>query len=214
MVCGPPACHLRGAPTRYQPISLGVERYGSAKGRYSHYLHAQYSEAIVAMLACARIGAIHSAVFAGFSVPALRGRIEDVCSKIALIVDESVSGGKAIPMRRIVDEALSMYDKDHLVQCLVLKRTGSPIPSPPGGSDHWWHGESAQWPNYIAPEPMDSEDPLYLLYISGSMGKPKGLLHSMTGYLLNLHPSDTMFCAGDVGWIAGNSYLVHVPLYE
>lgn len=179
-------------------------------------------EAIVAMLACARIGAIHSAVFAGFSAPALRGRIEDARSKVVLTVDESMRGGKVIPMKRIVDEALSTYDKGHLVQCFVLKKTGSPIPWSPGGGDCWWHGESAQWPTYIAPEPMDSEDPLYLLYTSGSTGKPKGLLHSTAGYLLgcavtgkyvlDLHPSDTMFCAGDVGWITGNSYLVYAPL--
>ncbi|OJJ82328.1 uncharacterized protein ASPGLDRAFT_67803 [Aspergillus glaucus CBS 516.65] len=179
-------------------------------------------EAIVAMLACARIGAIHSAVFAGFSAPALRGRIEDARSKVVLTVDESVRGGKVIPMKRIVDEALSTYDKGHLVQCFVLRKTGSPIPWSPGGGDRWWHGESAQWPTYIAPEPMDSEDPLYLLYTSGSTGKPKGLLHSTAGYLLgcavtgkyvlDLHPSDTMFCAGDVGWITGNSYLVYAPL--
>lgn len=178
-------------------------------------------EAIVAMPACARIGAVHSAVFAGFSAPALRGRIEDARSKVILTVDESMRGGKVIPMKRIVDEALATYENGHMVQCLVFKRTGSPI-SWTSENNRWWHEECAKWPAYIAPEPMDSEDPLYLLYTSGSTGKPKGLLHSTAGYLLgcavtgkyvlDLHPSDTMFCAGDVGWITGNSYLVYAPL--
>lgn len=178
-------------------------------------------EAVTAMLACVRIGAVHSVIFAGFSAPALRGRLDDARSKVILTVDEGVRGGKTIPMKRVVEDALVEYEGKK-VQCLVLKKTGSPIPWCQRSTDFWWREECVKWPGYFEPVSMRSEDPLFMLYTSGSTGKPKGLMHTTAGYLLgcavsgkyvlDLHPSDTMFCAGDVGWITGHSYLVYTPL--
>ncbi|KAK2764572.1 acetyl-CoA synthetase [Arachnomyces sp. PD_36] len=202
-------------------VSWVLRDMGVRKGDIVTIYMPNIPEAVVAMLACARIGAVHSVVFAGFSAPSLRDRIEDTRSKVILTVDEGVRGGKIIPMKRIVDDALSTYNKDP-VKCLVLKKTGAPIPWSQENNNLWWHEECSQWPTYIEPEAMGSEDPLYMLYTSGSTGKPKGLMHTTAGYLLgcavsgkyvlDIHPSDTMFCSGDVGWITGNSYLVYTPL--
>lgn len=202
-------------------LSWVLKDMGVRKGDVVTIYMPSIPEAVVAMLSCARIGAVHSVIFAGFSAPALRDRIENARSKVILTVDESVRGGKIIPMKRIVDEALSTYDKDP-VRCLVLKKTGAPIPWSEGNDNFWWYDECSKWPSYIEPEPMGSEDPLYMLYTSGSTGKPKGLMHTTAGYLLgcaisgkyvlDIHPSDTMFCSGDVGWITGNNFLVYTPL--
>lgn len=202
-------------------VSWVLKDMGIKKGDIVTIYMPNIPEAVVAMLSCARIGAVHSVVFAGFSAPALRDRIEDTRSKVILTVDEGVRGGKIIPMKRIVDEALSAYNK-HPVQCLVLKKTGAPVSWSQENWNFWWHEECVKWPSYIEPEAMGSEDPLYMLYTSGSTGKPKGLMHTTAGYLLgcavsgkyalDIHPSDTMFCSGDVGWITGNSYLVYTPL--
>ncbi|KAI2786538.1 Acetyl-coenzyme A synthetase [Penicillium oxalicum] len=178
-------------------------------------------EAIVGMLACARIGAVHSVVFAGFSSQSLRGRLDDAKSKVILTVDEGVRGGKVIPMKNLVEDALVEYEGPR-VKCLVLRRTKNPVPWCHRSTDFNWHEECAKWPSYFAPVSMGAEDPLYLLYTSGSTGKPKGLMHSTAGYLLScavsgkyaldLKPADVMFCAGDVGWITGHNYLVYSPL--
>lgn len=176
-------------------------------------------EAVVAFLACSRIGAIHSVVFAGFSSGSLHDRIVDARSKVVLTTDEGKRGGKVIGTKKIVDDALKKCpDVKH---CLVFKRTGTEVPMTEG-RDFWWHEETEKYPAYLAPEPMSSEDPLFLLYTSGSTGKPKGVMHSTAGYLLgaaltgkyvfDLHESDKFFCGGDVGWITGHTYVVYAPL--
>ncbi|CAH0021996.1 hypothetical protein V2G26_001057 [Clonostachys chloroleuca] len=176
-------------------------------------------EAIIAILACSRIGAIHSVIFAGFSSDSLRDRVTDAGSKVVITTDEGKRGGKLIGTKKIVDDALKQCpDVSHV---LVYKRTGSEIPWTEG-RDYWWHEEIEKWPAYISPEPVNSEDPLFLLYTSGSTGKPKGVLHSTGGYLLgcamtgkyvfDIHPGDRYFCGGDVGWITGHSYVVYAPL--
>ncbi|KAH7121540.1 hypothetical protein EDB81DRAFT_814075 [Dactylonectria macrodidyma] len=175
-------------------------------------------DTLVAILACSRIGAVHSVVFAGFSAGSLRDRILDAKSKVVVTVDESLRGGKTIGIKKLVDEALSQCTG---VQTLVYKRTGGNISWVPG-QDHWWHEEVAKWPSYLAPETMHAEDPLFLLYTSGSTGKPKGVLHTTGGYLVgaaatgkyvfDIHEEDQYFCAGDVGWITGHTYVIYAPL--
>ncbi|KAK3304395.1 uncharacterized protein B0T15DRAFT_240181 [Chaetomium strumarium] len=176
-------------------------------------------EALVALLACARIGAIHSVVFAGFSADSLRDRVIDAKSKVVITSDEGKRGGKLIGTKKIVDEALK--NCPDVKNVLVFKRTGADIPMTQG-RDRWWHEEVEKWPAYIAPERMSSEDPLFLLYTSGSTGKPKGMMHTTGGYLVgaactakyvfDLHEGDRYFCGGDVGWITGHTYVVYAPL--
>ena len=176
-------------------------------------------EALIAILACSRVGAVHSVIFAGFADIALRERINDAQSKFVITTDEGRRGGKLIATKVIVDMALSECpDVEH---CLVYKRTGSDVPMKEG-RDYWWHEELRKWPAYYPPKIVNSEDPLFLLYTSGSTGKPKGLMHSTAGYLLgaamtgrytfDIHPSDRFFCGGDVGWITGHTYIVYAPL--
>ncbi|KAI9792450.1 MAG: acetyl-CoA synthetase [Peltula sp. TS41687] len=176
-------------------------------------------EALFAFLACARLGAVHSVVFAGFSAGSLRDRILDAGSKVVLTSDEGRRGGKTISTKKIVDEALRQCPD--VARCLVYRRTGAEVPWTEG-RDLWWQEEVEKYPNYLAPESMNSEDPLFLLYTSGSTGKPKGVMHTTAGYLLgaaatgkyvfDIHDSDIFFCAGDVGWITGHTYVVYAPL--
>lgn len=176
-------------------------------------------EALVAFLACSRIGAVHSVVFAGFSADSLRDRIIDAKSKVVITSDEGKRGGKLIGTKKIVDDALKQCPDVRNV--LVYKRTGADVPWTEG-RDLWWHEEADKWPAYIAPEPVNSEDPLFLLYTSGSTGKPKGVMHTTGGYLLgaaitgkyvfDIHDGDRFFCGGDVGWITGHTYVVYAPL--
>ena len=176
-------------------------------------------EALVAMLACSRIGALHSVVFMGFSASALKDRILDARARVVITSDEAQRGGKIIHTKIIVNEALLQCPG--VSSCLVLKHTGSDVPWS-SARDVWWHEEVSRWPAYFPPEPMSAEAPLFLLYTSGSTGKPKGLMHTTAGYLLgaavstkltfNMYRSDVFFCAGDVGWITGHTYLVYGPL--
>ncbi|KAJ6441997.1 acetyl-coenzyme A synthetase [Purpureocillium lavendulum] len=176
-------------------------------------------EAIIAILACVRIGAVHSVVFAGFSADSLRDRVIDAKSKVVITTDEGKRGGKLIGTKKIVDDALKQCPD--VTGVLVYKRTGADVPMQPG-RDLWWHEEVEKWPSYIAPEVMNAEDPLFLLYTSGSTGKPKGVMHTTAGYLLgcaitgkyvfDIHEGDRYFCGGDVGWITGHSYVVYAPL--
>lgn len=176
-------------------------------------------EAVVAILACSRIGAVHSVIFAGFSSDSLRDRVLDANSKVVITSDEGKRGGKLIGTKKIVDEALKQCPD--VKNVLVFKRTGADIPMTPG-RDHWWHEEVEKWPTYCPPEPVNSEDPLFLLYTSGSTGKPKGVMHTTGGYLVgaattgkyvfDIHPGDRYFCGGDVGWITGHTYVVYAPL--
>jgi acetyl-CoA synthetase len=176
-------------------------------------------EAVVALLACVRIGAVHSVVFAGFSADSLRDRVIDADSKVVITTDEGKRGGKLIGTKKIVDDALKQCpDVSHV---LVFKRTGADVPMTKG-RDWWWHEEVEKYPAYIPPVPMNAEDPLFLLYTSGSTGKPKGVMHTTAGYLVgaaatgkyvfDIHKGDRYFCGGDVGWITGHTYVVYAPL--
>lgn len=176
-------------------------------------------EAAVAMLACTRIGAIHSIVFGGFSPDALAGRITDCDSRIVITADEGRRGGKAVPLKANVDEAAK------LVTCLdaviVVQVTSGDVPMHEG-RDHYYGELLAGASPECAPEPMSAEDPLFLLYTSGSTGKPKGVLHTTGGYLLwaslthnlvfDYRDGDVYWCAADIGWVTGHSYIVYGPL--
>jgi acetyl-CoA synthetase len=176
-------------------------------------------EATYAMLACARIGAVHSVVFGGFSPDALKDRILDSNCQTLITADEGVRGGKKIPLKANADQALSQCPDVHT--CIVVKRTGSDITMQQGRDIYYQEATSVQAPN-SEPEWMDSEDPLFILYTSGSTGKPKGVLHSSAGYLLvaamthhyvfDYKPGEIYWCTADVGWITGHSYIVYGPL--
>ncbi len=178
-------------------------------------------ELAVAALACARIGAIHSIVFGGFSAEALANRINDCDAGLVITVDGGFRAGKPIPLKNTVDAALKSCSQVHTV--LVHKRTGLDL-TLDGEKEIWWH-EAASAPDipaYVPPEPMDAEDPLFILYTSGSTGKPKGVVHTHGGYLLyaamttrisfDLKDDDIFWCTADIGWITGHSYIVYGPL--
>ncbi|PWY87625.1 acetate--CoA ligase [Aspergillus heteromorphus CBS 117.55] len=200
-------------------VAWVLRQQGVKKGDTVAIYMPMIPEAIVAFLACSRIGAVHSVVFAGFSSDSLRDRVLDAGSKVVITTDEGKRGGKVIGTKRIVDEALKQCPDVSSV--LVYKRTGAEVPWTKG-RDIWWHEEVEKYPNYLAPESMNSEDPLFLLYTSGSTGKPKGVMHSTAGYLLgaamtgkyvfDIHDDDRYFCGGDVGWITGHTYVVYAPL--
>ncbi len=176
-------------------------------------------EAAVAMLACARIGAIHSVVFGGFSPESLIGRIQDCDSTCVITADEGLRGGRKIPLKANTDEALKKCPG--VKSCIVVRRTGGQIGWVPG-RDHWYHELMAEAPDACPPEPMGAEDPLFILYTSGSTGKPKGVLHTTGGYLVyaamthqyvfDYHDGDIYWCTADVGWVTGHSYIVYGPL--
>ena len=175
-------------------------------------------EAAFALLACARIGAIHSVVFGGFSPEALAGRIEDCGSRIVVTADEGRRGGKRVPLKANVDAAAASAPT--LERVVVVKATGGDVPM--GERDRWYHDEAAAVPADCAPEPMPAEAPLFVLYTSGSTGKPKGVLHTTGGYLLwaawthelcfGYTPGTVFWCAADIGWVTGHSYILYGPL--
>ncbi|MCA1196917.1 acetate--CoA ligase [Sphingomonas sp. R647] len=175
-------------------------------------------EAAVAMLACARIGAIHSIVFAGFSPDALAGRIQDCDSRIVLTADEGLRGGKRIPLKANVDAALARCPGVERV--IMLRRTGADVPMVAGRDIDW--ANAASQSADCAPEAMGAEDPLFILYTSGSTGKPKGVLHTTGGYavwtamtheyVFDYRPGQIYWCAADIGWVTGHSYVVYGPL--
>jgi len=176
-------------------------------------------EAAYAMLACARIGAIHSVVFGGFSPDSIAGRINDCDSTIVITADEGVRGGRKIPLKLNVDAALQ--NAPGVERVLVIKHTGGDVPMK-GSRDIWWHEAAAGVDSFCDPEPMNAEDPLFILYTSGSTGKPKGVLHTTGGYLVfasfthqisfDYHDGDIYWCTADVGWVTGHSYVVYGPL--
>jgi acetyl-CoA synthetase len=176
-------------------------------------------EAAFAMLACARIGAIHSVVFGGFSPEALKDRINDATCSMVITADEGVRGGKTVPLKRNVDAALAQVDCVDSV--IVVRRTGCETDWV-DGRDVWFHDATAAVSDDCEPEWMDSEDPLFILYTSGSTGKPKGVLHTTGGYLLQAAMSmkyvfdyrdgETYWCTADVGWVTGHTYIVYGPL--
>ncbi len=176
-------------------------------------------EAAYAMLACARIGAVHSVVFGGFSPDSLAGRITDCDSRLVITADEGLRAGRPVPLKANTDEALKKAPS--VTDVIVVKRTGGKVTMMPG-RDRWYHEEAAQVSGDCPAEAMGAEDPLFILYTSGSTGKPKGVLHTSGGYLLyaaathhyvfDYHDGDVYWCTADVGWVTGHSYIVYGPL--
>jgi acetyl-CoA synthetase len=177
-------------------------------------------EGVLALLACARIGAVHSVVFGGFSPEALAGRIEGCGSRFVVTADEGLRGGKRVPLKANVDAAIAEPDHDTPIDgMLVVRHTGADIPMT-AGRDHWYHevASGADCPC----EPMDAEDPLFILYTSGSTGKPKGVVHTTGGYgvwtattfayVFDYQPGEVFWCTADIGWITGHSYIAYGPL--
>ncbi|MBK9683038.1 MAG: acetate--CoA ligase [Betaproteobacteria bacterium] len=178
-------------------------------------------EGVAAMQACARIGAPHSVVFGGFSAQALRDRINDTGAVMVITADEQLRGGKQLPLKSIVDEALALGGCESVANVIVYKRTGGSIPWH-AARDRWLHEELAGQPTTCEPEWVGAEHPLFLLYTSGSTGKPKGVQHSTGGYLLHaalttawtfdLKADDVFWCTADIGWVTGHSYITYGPL--
>ena len=176
-------------------------------------------EAAIAMLACARIGAVHSVVFGGFSSAAIKDRLNDSQAKLVITADGGYRRGAIVPLKKNVDEALK--DNTVVERVIVFRRANNEI-SIAEGRDVWWHREMEYVDAQCEPEALDSEDPLYILYTSGSTGKPKGILHTTGGYLLgvtitskyvfDLHEDDLYWCSADIGWVTGHSYVVYGPL--
>jgi len=176
-------------------------------------------EAAYAILACARIGAIHSVVFGGFSPDSLANRIEDCTSKVVITADEGLRGGRKVPLKANVDAAIAKVGGvDHVI---VVKRTGGSVDMNPT-RDVWFHEAADMVEPHCPCEPMNAEDPLFILYTSGSTGKPKGVLHTTGGYLVfaalthqyvfDYHDGDIYWCTADVGWVTGHSYILYGPL--
>jgi acetyl-CoA synthetase len=178
-------------------------------------------EGVVAMQACARIGATHSVVFGGFSAQSLRDRIEDAGAVMVITADEQARGGKALPLKAIVDEALGLGGCDSIRNVIVYRRTGGKV-AWKDGRDVWLHDETAKAAATCEPEWVGAEHPLFLLYTSGSTGKPKGVQHSTGGYLLHaaltthwtfdLKDNDVFWCTADIGWVTGHTYIAYGPL--
>jgi len=178
-------------------------------------------EAAVAMLACARIGAVHSVIFAGFSPEAVAGRIIDSNAKLVITADEGLRAGRTIPLKQNVDDALKNPGVVTITHVIVYQRTGKKGEWKEG-RDVWWHDEIAHASANCPPTEMKAEDPLFILYTSGSTGKPKGVLHTTGGYLVyaaltfkyvfDYHDGDVYWCTADVGWVTGHSYLLYGPL--
>jgi acetyl-CoA synthetase len=204
---------------RVQRFANVLKKHGVKKGdRVTIYLP-MIPEAAYAMLACTRIGAVHSIVFGGFSPDSLQNRIEDAESTVIITADEGLRGGKPVPLKKNADAALAKCAGDKKV--LVVRRTGNPVSWTPG-RDLWLHEELATVSAECPPEEMSAEDPLFILYTSGSTGKPKGVVHTTGGYLLfvamthqyifDYHDGDIYWCTADVGWVTGHSYIVYGPL--
>jgi acetyl-CoA synthetase len=213
----------------YQQLHLEVNRFanvlkknGVSKGDRVAIYMPMIPELAIAMLACARIGAIHSIVFGGFSAQALRDRINDCKAKMVITSDKGVRGGKLVPLKTNADNAIE--ECPSVEKMIVVQRAGDIEMQ--NGRDLWWHEEMAaeDIKNYCEPEQMDAEDPLFILYTSGSTGKPKGVLHTTGGYMVytnltfkyifDYHEEDTWFCTADIGWVTGHSYIVYGPLAE
>ena len=196
-----------------------LKKLGVRKGDRVTIYMPMILEAVYAMLACARIGAVHSVVFGGFSPDSLAGRINDCDSRVVITADEGLRGGKPIPLKANVDVALE--DCPGVEKVLVIKNTGADIPMK-GTRDVWWHEAAAGVDEFCEPEPMNAEDPLFILYTSGSTGKPKGVLHTTGGYgvwasftferIFDYQDKEVFWCTADIGWVTGHTYIVYGPL--
>jgi acetyl-CoA synthetase len=213
---------------RYQDLQREVSKFanvlkslGVVKGDVVAIYMPMVPELVIAMLACARIGAPHTVVFGGFSGEALAGRIQDCHAKVLVTADGGYRRGKVVPLKGHADDAVALCPT--IKHVVVYQRTGHDVPMNPG-REHWWHQLMANASVKCPPVPVDSEHPLYILYTSGSTGKPKGILHTTGGYLVgtsvtanwvfDLKDDDTFFCTADVGWVTGHSYLVYGPLAD
>jgi acetyl-CoA synthetase len=197
----------------------GLKKLGIKKGdRVTIYL-TMIPELAILMLACVRIGAVHSIIFGGFSADSISGRVNDCESEYIITADEGVRGGKTIPLKYTTDEAL--LSCPNVKKCIVVKRTGNYI-NWDNNRDIWYHDLIKDVPNNCEPEEMNAEDPLFILYTSGSTGKPKGVLHTTGGYMVyasmthqyifNYKPKDIYWCTADIGWVTGHSYIIYGPL--
>src|ERR1041384_5769320 len=225
------ALHWEGEPGDIRRITYGelhtevnrcanaLKQLGVARGDRVAIYMPMVPEVAVAMLACARIGAPHTVVFGGFSAESLRDRITDAQAKVLVTADGGYRRGTAGPLKQNADEAVK--DCPTIENAVVLERVGQDVPMT-AGRDVWWHDVVPQAAAQCEPEAMDSEDPLYILYTSGTTGKPKGILHTTGGYLtqayattkwvFDLTDDDVFWCTADVGWVTGHSYVVYGPL--
>jgi acetyl-CoA synthetase len=206
----------------YEKVSKaanGLKKLGIKKGdRVTIYL-TMIPELAILMLACVRIGAVHSIIFGGFSADSISGRVNDCESEYIITADEGVRGGKTIPLKNTTDEALESCP--NVKKCIVVKRTGNFI-SWNEDRDVWYHDLIKDVSKHCEPEEMNAEDPLFILYTSGSTGKPKGVLHTTGGYMVyasmthqyifNYKPKDIYWCTADIGWVTGHSYIIYGPL--
>jgi len=211
---------------RYQDLLREVSKFanvlkslGVRKGDVVAVYMPMIPELVIALLACARIGAPHTVIFGGFSAEALSGRINDCKAKVLLTADGAFRRGRLVPLKENADAAAELCPS--IEQLVVFRRAGNEVKWH-SARDHWWHELCASASAHCPPEPVDSEHPLYILYTSGSTGKPKGILHTTGGYLLaatvttkwvfDLKDDDTYWCTADVGWVTGHTYIVYGPL--